>query len=58
MKMAREDGGHDEARPDERQHDPPQDAEPGAAVDQRRVVELARDLVEEADEDPDRRAAG
>ena len=31
-----------------------QDAEPRAAVDQRRVVELARDLVEEADEDPDR----
>ena len=54
----REDRGHDHARSDERQHDPPEHADARAAVDHRGIVELARDLVEEADEDPDRRAAG
>ncbi len=48
-----EQGGRDHARPDDRQHDSPQEAEIGAAVDLGGIVDLARHLVEEADHDPD-----
>ncbi len=39
--------------PHDRQHHMPEHAEMAAAVDQRRIVDLPRHLVEEADHDPD-----
>ena len=42
---------------DERQQDPDERAEPGAAVDHRRLLELRRDAEHEAAQRPDRRTA-
>ena len=50
----REDRRRDEPGRDERQQDPDERAEPRAAVDHRRLLELLRDADDEAAQRPDR----
>ena len=54
MKMAAKMPATMSPGPHERQHDADEDAEASGTVDHGGVVELTRDLIEEADEDPDR----
>ena len=52
MKIDAEGRGDEHAGPGERQQDAHENEGAGEAVDQGRLVDLARDLVEEADHDP------